>query len=85
MSLHTLFLIILIILLISCYFRGAWVAQSVKRPTSAQVRISQFVSSSSVLGSVLTAQSLEPLLDSVFPLLSAPLLHSWSISSLKNK
>ena len=35
--------------------RGAWVAQSVKRLTSAQVMISQSVSSSPTLGSVLTA------------------------------
>ena len=48
--------------------RGAWVAQSVERPTLAQVRISQFVSSSPVSGSVLTAQSLEPASDSVSPL-----------------
>ena len=53
-------------------FRGAWVAQSVKRPTSAQDMISQSVSSSPALGSVLTAQSLEPVLDSVSPSLSAP-------------
>ena len=37
--------------------RGAWVTQSVKSPTSAQVMISRFVSSSPKLGS---AQSLEP-------------------------
>ena len=53
--------------------RGAWVAQSVKRPTSAQVMISQFMSSSPVLGSVLTAWRLEPALDSVSPSLSAHL------------
>ena len=53
-------------------YRGAWVAQLVKRTTSAQVMISQFVSSSPVLGSVLTAQSLEPASDSVSPSLSAP-------------
>ena len=52
--------------------RGAWVAQSVKRPTSAQVMISQFVGSSPASGSVLTAQSLEPISDSVSPSLSAP-------------
>ena len=46
---------------------GAWVAQSVKHPTSAQVTISQFVSSSPALDSVLTAQSLEPVSDSVSP------------------
>ena len=35
--------------------RGAWVAQSVKRLTSAQVMISQFMSLSPASGSVLTA------------------------------
>ena len=39
--------------------RGAWVAQSVKRLTSAQVIISRFVGSSPASGSVLTSQSLE--------------------------
>ena len=48
-------------------FGGAWVAQSVKRPTSAQVMISRSVSSSPASGSVLTAQSLEPVSDSVSP------------------
>ena len=38
--------------------RGAWVAQSVERPASAQVMISRFVSSSPASGSVLPAQSL---------------------------
>ena len=47
--------------------RGAWVAQSVKRLTSAQVMISRSVSSSPASGSVLTAQSLEPVSDSVSP------------------
>ena len=47
-------------------------AQSVKRPTSAQVVISQSVSSSPTSGSVLTAQSLEPALDSVSPSLPSP-------------
>ena len=51
---------------------GAWVAQSVKHLTSAQVMISQFMSSSPTMGSVLTAQSLEPASDSVSPSLSAP-------------
>ena len=46
---------------------GAWVAQSVERPTSAQVMISRSVSSSRASGSVLTAQSLEPVSDSVSP------------------
>ena len=47
--------------------RGAWVARSVKRPTSAQVMISRSVGSSPALGSVLTAQSLEPVSDCVSP------------------
>ena len=47
-------------------------AQSVERPTSAQVMISWFASSSPASGSVLTAQSLEPASDSVSPSLSAP-------------
>ena len=47
-------------------------AQSVKRPTSAQVMISRSVSSSPASGSVLTVQSLELALDSVSPSLSAP-------------
>ena len=51
---------------------GAWVGQSVKRPTSARVTISQFVSSSPGSGCVLTAQSLESALDSVPPSVSAP-------------
>ena len=54
------------------HLRGAWVAQWVKRPTSAQVTISRSVSSSPTSGSVLTAQSLEPVSDSVSPSLSAP-------------
>ena len=51
---------------------GAWVAQWVRHPISAQVMISRFVSSSPALGSVLTAQSLEPASDSVSLSLSAP-------------
>ena len=51
---------------------GAWVAQSVKHPTSAQVMISRSVSSSPASGFVLTAQSLEPASDSVSPSLSDP-------------
>ena len=54
------------------YHRGAWVAQSVKHLTSAQVTISQFVGSNPLSGSVLTARSLEPAPDSVSPSLSAP-------------
>ena len=45
--------------------RDAWVAQSVKHPTSAQVTISQSVSLSPASGAMLTAQSLEPASDSV--------------------
>ena len=52
--------------------RGAWVAQSVKRLTSAQVMISWFVSLSPASGSLLTAWSLEPSLGSVSPSLYAP-------------
>ena len=52
--------------------RGAWVAQSGKRLTSAQVMISQFVSLSPTSGSVLTAQSLQPASGSVSPSLSSP-------------
>ena len=51
----------------TCSWRGTWVAQLVKRLTSAQVVISQLVSSSPTSGSVLTAQSLEPASDSVSP------------------
>ena len=47
-------------------------AQSVKRPTSAQVMISRFVGSSPASGSVLTARGLEPASDSVSLSLSAP-------------
>ena len=57
-----------------------WVAQSVKRLTLAQVMISQFVGLSPASGSVLTAQSLEPALDSVSPSLSDPLLLVLSLS-----
>ena len=65
---------------------GAWVAQSVKRLTSAQVMILWSVSSSPALGSVLTAQSLEPASDSVSPSLSLTLPRSCSVSlCLKNK
>ena len=46
-------------------YRGTWVAQSVECMTLAQVMISQSVGLSLVLGSVLTAQSLEPISDSV--------------------
>ena len=63
--------------------RGAWVAQSVKRPTSAQVVISQLMGSSPESRSGLTARSLEPASDSVSPSLSAPpLSHSVSLSKI---
>ena len=51
-----------------------------KCPTLAQVMITQFVGSSSASGSVLTAQSLEPALDSVSPFLSAPPLLACSLA-----
>ena len=51
---------------------STWVVQSAKHPTSAQVLISQFVTSSPALGSVLTAQSLKPASDSVSPSLCVP-------------
>ena len=64
-------------------------ALSVKRPTSAQVMISRFESSSPASGAVLTARSLEPASDSVSPRLSAPpllmLCLSLSIINVKKK
>ena len=51
---------------------GIWVAQSVGHLTLAQVMISQFGSLSPSLGSVLTAQSLDPAPDSASPSVSAP-------------
>ena len=63
---------------------GIWVAQSVKCSTSAQVIISWLVGSSSVSGSVLTAQSLEPTQDSASPSLSAPPLLTLCLSLLQN-
>ena len=53
---------------------------TVKRPTSAQVMIARFVGSSPVLGSVMTAQSLEPASESVSPSLSAPVPLMLSLS-----
>ena len=65
--------------------RDAWVAQSVKCPTSAQVMISWSVSSSPASGSVLTAQSPEPALDSVsFSLCPTP-AHALFCLSTMNK
>ena len=55
-------------------------AQFVKRPTSAQVMILWFVSSSPASGSVLMAQSLEPASDSVPSSLSAPRLLTLCLS-----
>ena len=66
--------------------RGALVAQLVKHLTLAHVTISQFMSLSPALGSALTAQRLEPALDSMSPLyLPFPCLctHTHSLS-LKN-
>ena len=63
---------------------GSWVAQSDELPTSPQVMISKFMSSSPILGSVLTAQSLEAALDSVSPSLCPSLARALSLS-LKNK
>ena len=61
-------------------------AQLVECLTSAQVMILRFVSVSPALGSVLTAQSLEPASDSVSPFLSAPPPFMFCLSlSLKNK
>ena len=58
-----------------CFSRGAWVAQSVERPTSVGVMISRFVSSSPASDSGLTARSLEPASESVSPsLCSSPAL-----------
>ena len=72
------------------FHRGTWVAQSVKRPTSAPVMISKFVNLSPASGSVLTAQGLETAFDSGSPSLSLPFPnpppHALSRSlSLKNK
>ena len=55
----------------------------VKCPTSAQVTISQLVSSSPTSGSVLTVWSLKPALDSVFSFsLLLPCLHSVGFSKM---
>ena len=58
-------------------------AQSVRHPTSAQVMISQSVSSSPASGSVLTAQSLEPVSDSVSPSLCSSPIHALPVSVSK--
>ena len=64
---------------------GAWVVQSVKCLTLAQVMISRFVGSNPTLGSVLTAQSLEFASDSVSPFLSVPPPFTLSLSLSQNK
>ena len=58
-------------------------AQFVGRPTSAQVVISRYVSLSPASGSVLTAQSLEPVSDSVSPSLCPSPVHALSLSASK--
>ena len=62
------------------FFRGVWVSQSVKCQTSTQVMISRFVSSSPAWGPGLTAQSLEPALDSVSLSLCPSPIHALSLS-----
>ena len=64
---------------------GAWVAQSLKRPTLAQVMISRLVGLSPPLGSVLTAQSLESASDSCLPLSLCPSPAHAVSHFLKNK
>ena len=64
--------------------KGARVTQSVRCLTSAHVTISQFVGSSTTLGSVLTARSLETASDSVSLSLLPSHAHALSLS-LKNK
>ena len=70
---------------------GAWVALSVKRLTSAQVMFSWFVSSSPMLGSVLTAWSLEPASDSLspslcpFPTLALPLKNKLGVPGWRSQ
>ena len=71
--------------LLSTFFRtekcqGGWVAQSIKYPTSAQVMISQFVSLSPTLSSVLTVRSLPKVLSLPLSLtLRCSLAHSLSL------
>ena len=55
---------------INFFFSGTLVAQSVEHLTSAGVMILRFMGLSPMSGSVLTAWSLEPALDSVSPSLS---------------
>ena len=66
--------------------RGTWVAQSVERPTSAQVTISRSVSSSPASGSVLTLGAWSLLWSLCLPLcLPLPNSHSVSLSKINNK
>ena len=58
----------------------AWVAQFVKCPTLAQVTISWIVGLGPPSGCALTAQSLESVLNSLSPSLSAPPLLALSLS-----
>ena len=58
--------------------------QSVKRMTSIQVMVLQFMGLSPALGSVLTAQSLEPAWDSVSPSLSTPPSRMFHLSQKMN-
>ena len=62
--------------------RGAWVAQSVECPTSAQVMISRFMSSTPTWGSLLSAQSLLRILS--LPLSLCPSLLTLSLSQNKH-
>ena len=66
----------------SCSAWGTWVAQSVEPLTLAQVMISRFMSSSPASGSVLTAQSLEPALNSVSPSLCPSPARALSLSKI---
>ena len=70
-----------IVMVLLTIFRGAWVAQSVKHLTLAQVMISQFMGSSPAWDCVLTARGLEPASDSVS--FSLPLPHLRMLSLQK--
>ena len=67
------------------HFWGHMGAQLLKPLASAQVMISRFMGSSPAWGSVLTARSLEPASDSVFPSLSAPPQLALSLEKIKIK
>ena len=62
---------------------GAWVAQLIEVPISAQIMISWLVSLSPESGSMLTAHSLEFASDSVSPSLSTHPPNSCSVSLSK--